>query len=59
MDLRGVYVFRKDMVPVVDGVCELCGKTNTSGEVSVVYRHSQLPPVFGEGGGVDCRVTAR
>ena len=47
------------MVPVVDGVCELCGKTNTSGEVSVVYRHSQLPPVFGEGGGVDCRVTAR
>ena len=47
------------MVPVVNGVCGLCVKTYTSGSVPVVYRHILLPPVFGGGDGVGCRVTVR
>ena len=46
------------MIPVADGVFGLCGGKYTSELVSVVYRHSQLPPVFDGGDVVDCRVTA-
>ena len=45
------------VVQVVDGVCGICGKSHTSVDVSVVYRHSQLTPVFDWGDGVDFRVT--
>ena len=47
------------MVPFIDGVCGLCGKTHTSGSVSLYYRHIQLPPVFDELDGVNCIFAAR
>ena len=40
-------------------VCGLCRKSHTGGTVSVVPRHSQLPPVCDRGDSIDCIVAAR
>ena len=47
------------MFQVVDGVCGIFGKSNTSGAVSMVYRNSQLTPVCDRGDVVNCIFIAR
>ena len=59
LDLWDGCVLRREVVPLADGVCGLCGKAHTGGIVSVVYRNSKLPPVCDGGDGIDFRVAAR
>ena len=47
------------MVLVADVVCEICGKSHTSGTVSVVPWNSQLPPVCDRGESINCIVAER
>ena len=47
------------MVLVADGVCGLFGKSHTGEIVSVVPRHSELPPVCERLDGINRRVVLR